>query len=157
MGYDIALTKAWLELEGLKLEKKQSVRFLADEYDIDLENKNILSVSCNIPAKDHLSILILHYFLQKLKGLPPETGQWLSFKELPGKPKELSELEWLQNSAPFGDCIITIDANRNSFILTDLENRQYDIIHVDPDWAIQDIAEVGEESKTLVKKIKEIL
>jgi len=84
-------------------------------------------------------------------------GNILSFKDLPGKPEELSELEWLQNSAPFGDCIITIDANRNSFILTDIENRQYDIIHVDPDWAIQDIAEVGDESKTLVKKIKEIL
>lgn len=84
-------------------------------------------------------------------------GRRISFSGLGGKPDELSDLEWLQNSAPFGDCIITIDANRNSFILTDLANRQYDIIHVDPDWAIQDIAEVGNESKALVNKIKEVL
>jgi len=84
-------------------------------------------------------------------------GRRISFSGLAGKPDELSDLEWLQNSAPFSDCIITIDANRNSFVLTDIENKQYDIIHVDPDWAIQDIAEVGEESKALVKKIKEIL
>jgi len=84
-------------------------------------------------------------------------GDKLSFTALEGKPEELSELEWLQNSAPFNDCIITIDANRNSFILTDIENKRYDIIRVDPNWAIQDIAEVGPESQTLVKKIKEIL
>lgn len=84
-------------------------------------------------------------------------GKKLSFSDLPGKPDELSELEWLQNSAPFNDCIITIDANRNSFILTDIENERYDIIHVDPNWAIQDIVEVGEESKPLVRKIKDLL
>jgi len=79
----------------------------------------------------------------------------LSFTGLPGKPEELSELEWLQNSAPFGNCIITIDANRNSFVLIDPENSQYDMIPFDPNWAIQDIAELSDESmKQLVKEIK---
>ena len=44
----------------------------------------MLSFSCNIPAKDYTSILVLHYLARKLKGLPPVKGEWISFKELPG-------------------------------------------------------------------------
>ncbi len=84
MGYDIALSKAWSELEDLAKDKNHSIRFLADEYSIDLEKKSILSLSCNIPAKEYLRILILHYLIQKLKGLPPMTGEWISFKQLVG-------------------------------------------------------------------------
>jgi hypothetical protein len=82
----------------------------------------------------------------------------ISFDKLPGKPEELSELEWLQNSAPFGDCIITIDANRNSFVLIDPVKGLFDMVPFDPNWAIQDIAEVSDDtSRQLVKKIKEML
>jgi hypothetical protein len=85
-------------------------------------------------------------------------GEKISFANLPGKPEELLELEWLQNSAPFDDCIITIDANRNSFILIDTVREQYDQVPFDPNWAIQDIAEIKDpETKKLVKKIKELL
>lgn len=82
----------------------------------------------------------------------------LSLTNLPGKPSELAELEWLQNSAPFDDCIITIDANRNSFVLIDTETKQYDMVTFDPNWAIQDIAEVSNSTaKELVQEIKEKL
>ncbi|MCK4569629.1 MAG: hypothetical protein KAT76_05010, partial [Bacteroidales bacterium] len=82
----------------------------------------------------------------------------LSFVNLPGKPDELASLEWLQNSAPFDDCIITIDANRNSFVLIDPDNSLYDMIPFDPNWAIQDIAGVNDAaSRKLVKEIKDKL
>lgn len=82
----------------------------------------------------------------------------LSFQELPGKPQELAELEWLQNSAPFDDCIITIDANRNAFVLFDQDTKQYDMVAFDPDWAIQDIAEIKDkETAVLLDMIRESL
>jgi hypothetical protein len=84
MGYDVALSKAWLELEGVTQDNTLSVKFLVDEYTIDLENKRILSLSCNVPAKDFLSILILHYLTQKLKGLPLISGEWINFRQLDG-------------------------------------------------------------------------
>lgn len=84
MGYEVALAKAWLELENLNREAKGSVRFLADEYEVDLENKRVLSFGCNVPAKDHIGILVLHYLIQKLKGISPVTGEWISFHQLPG-------------------------------------------------------------------------
>ncbi len=85
-------------------------------------------------------------------------GKKISFAALPGKPDELGDLEWLQNSALFDDCIITIDANRNSFVLLNPDKMKYDLIPFDHNWAIQDIAEIPDDrTKELVKKIKEIL
>lgn len=85
-------------------------------------------------------------------------GDRINFKNLGGKPSELYDLEWIQNSAPFDDCIITIDANRSAFVLIDLKSRQYDMVKFDPDWAIQDIAEVkSPQTRELVKMIKEKL
>ena len=84
MGYDIALQKAWSELIALKPKENISVKFLADEYTIDLEEKRALSLSCNAPAKEFTVILILHYLAAQLKGLPLLTNEWLSFKELSG-------------------------------------------------------------------------
>lgn len=84
MEYRIALAKAWLELESLNLEGNKSVRLLNDEYDIDLDNKRVFSIACNVVAKEHISILILHYFLQKWKGLPSTEEEWISFWQLDG-------------------------------------------------------------------------
>ena len=84
MGYDTALSKAWSELEGLVRDKDISIRFLSDKYNVDLGNKRVLSLSCNAPAKIHISILILHYLKNKLKGLPSINEEWISFKELEG-------------------------------------------------------------------------
>ena len=84
MSYDIALQKSWEELSQLNPVKISSVKFLGDEYTVDLEARKVLSLSCNVPAKDFTVILILHYLEHKLKGLPRLTGEWLSFKELSG-------------------------------------------------------------------------
>ena len=61
MGYEAALKKAWEDLANQKGPKKLSVKFLADEYSVDTQAREIISLSCNIPAKEFLSILILHY------------------------------------------------------------------------------------------------
>ncbi len=84
MEYTAAFSRAWSELAQISQEKKHFLRFLSDDYDIDLEQKRILSLSCNAPAKAHYSILILHYLIQSLKGLPPVKGEWISFKQLAG-------------------------------------------------------------------------
>jgi len=84
MGYEAALKKAWEDLANLKAPKILSIKFMADEYSVDTAAKKILSLSCNAPAKDFLSILILHYSAQKLKDLPAPGGQWLTFRELSG-------------------------------------------------------------------------
>lgn len=84
MSYELALAKAYLEIEDLTEEKKFMVKFLADEYEVDLENKRVLSLACNVLTEDYLSILILHYLIRKIKGLAPLKGEWVSFQELPG-------------------------------------------------------------------------
>ena len=84
MGYDVAINKAWEELVGLNAGGVLSVRFLADEYSVDFPQRKVISLSCNALAKDFTAILILHYLVRKLKGLPALTGEWVSFKELSG-------------------------------------------------------------------------
>jgi len=84
MGYEAALEKAWGELEGLDQRKPQSVKMLADEYEIDFEKKTVSSLSCNTPVKDFTAIIILHYLARKIGGLPEIIGEWLTFRELSG-------------------------------------------------------------------------
>jgi hypothetical protein len=84
MGYEVALKKAWEDLANLKAPNNLSVKFMADEYNVDAAARKILSLACNVLAKDFLAILILHYLAQKLKGLPGLTGQWITFRELSG-------------------------------------------------------------------------
>ncbi len=84
MGYEIAISKAWAELENLTQKKSHTVRFLDNEYNIDSEKKSVLSQSTNIPPKTHIVILLLHYLSRKIKGLPQPTGEWISFKQLDG-------------------------------------------------------------------------
>jgi len=84
MGYAAALTKAWEDLANLKPANNLAVKFLADEYSVDLTGKRVLSLSCNSAAKDWLSIIILHYAVKKLQGLPKPTGEWLTFREFSG-------------------------------------------------------------------------
>ncbi len=84
MSYAAALDKSWKELEGLKAGDSFSVKFLADEYSVDCKARKVISLSCNICAKDHAAILVLHYLASKIKGLPAPSKEWLSFKELAG-------------------------------------------------------------------------
>ena len=84
MSYDVAINKAWEELDKLKPPKFISLKFLADEYTIDLESRKVISLACNVPAKDFVAILILHYLAHKVRGITVLTGEWFSFKELSG-------------------------------------------------------------------------
>jgi hypothetical protein len=84
MGYEISLNKAWQDLANQKAPKNLTIRFLGDEYSIDIDSKRVLSLACNIAVKELTSILILHYAAQKLKGLPNRTGIWLTFREFSG-------------------------------------------------------------------------
>jgi hypothetical protein len=82
MSYEAALCKAWLEIERLSAKKSFAIKFFSDEYSVDVANRKIMSLSCNVLAKDFVSILLLHYLEQELKGLPSLSGEWISFKEL---------------------------------------------------------------------------
>ena len=74
------------------------------------------------------------------------------------KSNEITAIPELIKTLEIQGCIITIDANRNSFVLIDTVGEQYDIVPFDPSWAIQDIAEIKDtETAVLVKKIKELL
>ena len=84
MEYEVALKKAWERLAQLAGERIHSLRFLGDDYEVDIDKKTVFSVSCNVPAKVYTSILILHYLIRKINGLPPIKGEWISFKELVG-------------------------------------------------------------------------
>ncbi|PIU40905.1 MAG: hypothetical protein COS99_08350 [Candidatus Omnitrophica bacterium CG07_land_8_20_14_0_80_42_15] len=84
MSYKDALEKAWVKLKEFKADNISDIKFLADNYSIDLSSHQVVSLSCNIPPHEHVSILILHYLAKKIQGLPEVTGKWISFQELPG-------------------------------------------------------------------------
>ena len=84
MGYNIAIAKSWQELEGVAKDKTLQVRFLADEYSIDLGAKKVFSLSCNVPVKEYVSILVLHYAQKRIAGLPGTSGEWIDFRQLDG-------------------------------------------------------------------------
>ena len=86
MTYELAQGNAWNDIKELTGENKFLVRLLTDTYDVNLKNKMVFSTSCNMPAKEHVTILVLHYLIQKLKLriLPYPTGEWMDFRELDG-------------------------------------------------------------------------
>jgi len=84
MSYEVALNKAWQELENISKTDKSELKFLNDIYEIDVKRRQVLSVSCNIAAKEYLTVLILHYELKKFGGILEPTGNWISFKDVPG-------------------------------------------------------------------------
>ncbi len=70
------------------------------------------------------------------------------FSNLPGKPSELGEMEWLQNSKFAGDIIITIDSNRTSFVIIDRKRKLIDIVPYNDNWAVQDMVLMSLEEET---------
>ena len=80
------------------------------------------------------------------------------FDGLPGKPEALKNLEWLQNSMPApeqGQVFLTIDSNRNQFVLWDLKARKRAHMDYGPDWAVQDMVAVNlsPEEKDWIKNL----
>lgn len=80
------MERAWEEVLNLTGDGRFSIALLSDVYEIDLKGKAVFSTSCNIPAKDYVSILLLHYLTQRLRSgsLPGLTGEWIGFKKLEG-------------------------------------------------------------------------
>ena len=86
-----------------------------------------------------------------------ENGQTdFLFHSLKGKPAVLEGHEWVQNSFPYNDCIISIDSNRTSFVIFNPKKKLLDVIPYDPDWAIQDlvVGELGQTEKELIRSIE---
>ncbi|MBU1147452.1 MAG: DUF3786 domain-containing protein [Candidatus Omnitrophica bacterium] len=81
MGYKVALEKSWEALQG---SEKKNIRFLNDEYEIDFFKKSVLSLSCNVEAKEYYKILILHYLANEHKVSNIDNDKWISFKDLEG-------------------------------------------------------------------------
>lgn len=87
MGYQQALEKAWHDLLAISHDgETRAVKLLSGTYTVDLKNRTVFSDSCNIPAKEYTSIIILHYLAKKLRlgNLPPPSGEWIDFRQLEG-------------------------------------------------------------------------
>ncbi len=84
MSYTEAKQKAFSEIENLSLQKNFSVKFLVDEYEINVENKSVLSLSGNVPTPEYLAVLILHYLIKRIEGLLPLKNEWINFRQLSG-------------------------------------------------------------------------
>lgn len=87
MGYQRALEKAWEALsEAGPGENTFRIGLLSDNYTVNIAERTVFSDSCNVPAKEYVSIIILHYLAAKLrsKSLRAQTGTWIDFKELEG-------------------------------------------------------------------------
>lgn len=63
----------------------------------------------------------------------------LSAKNLDGKPEFLVDMEWIQNTLSYNGLLIAIDSNRTSFLVIDPQNKRYDLIPYDDNWAVQDL------------------
>jgi len=83
LSYLQALNKAWKELSNIT-ENNHTVQFLSDSYKVNLDSKSIICLSDNKQAKEFISILVLHYLIQDVKGIDSPSGEWASFRQLEG-------------------------------------------------------------------------
>lgn len=61
------------------------------------------------------------------------------FSQLPGKPEEVGDCEWLQLVIPISkDRFLGLDANRG-IIICDTVQHRYEVLHPDPNWCLQDV------------------
>ena len=84
MGCEIALGKAWAELEKIAFSPRSNVQFLTDTYEVNVSDRTILQQSSLLPAEDYLSVLIHHYLIGCLKHGYRPSGDWVSFKDIWG-------------------------------------------------------------------------
>ncbi len=81
--YKVAMDNAWKKLQSLSDEKSFEIGFMGDKYSVDIDSKRVLSFSCNAAVKDNISVLLLHYLISDLKGIPAPKNEWISFKNVP--------------------------------------------------------------------------
>jgi hypothetical protein len=84
MGYEIALNRAWDELEELSPSDEFNVTFLKDIHEVRVSERLVLRQPAGVPAREEAAILVLHYLigLQK-RGYRPG-GEWVSFRQIEG-------------------------------------------------------------------------
>lgn len=81
--YKVALDISWERLKALTDKSHFEISFMGDSYSIDEGSRSMYSLSCNTPAREDAAVLILHYLLSDLKGIPPLKREWVSFKDVP--------------------------------------------------------------------------
>lgn len=86
MSYRQAVEKAWKDVSALTNEDRFSVKFLSNVHDINMIEKRATLAVSNVTAKDHVTIILLHYLARKLAfgKLPELSGEWIDFNELEG-------------------------------------------------------------------------
>jgi len=79
------------------------------------------------------------------------------FQNIEGKNELLSDFEWIQNSVVKGNLVVSIDSNRNCFIIFDTEKKLIDMVPFDENFAIQDLVfgSLNSAQKEKLKSIKE--
>ena len=82
MKLESAITMSWDNLLGSGISNNTKVKFLGDEYIVNIKLRKVFSLPHNTPIEDHLTVLILHYLSQKIAGLPVISGEYLSFNGL---------------------------------------------------------------------------
>ncbi len=86
MGYGQALDGAWGSIERFTDKNRLEVSLLSLSYIIDTGKKSVVLKSTDAPAKEYVSIIILHYLARSLspEKLPAPTGEWIDFSQLKG-------------------------------------------------------------------------
>ncbi|NUO10136.1 MAG: DUF3786 domain-containing protein [Candidatus Brocadia sp.] len=82
MSFELAITRSWDNLLGSGISDNTKVKFLGNEYIVNVKSRKVLSLPHNTPIEDHLTVLILHYLSQNIAGLPAVSGEYLSFHGL---------------------------------------------------------------------------
>lgn len=83
MGYEIAMERAWKELEEAPSAFEAAVPFLTDVYQVNPKERTISS-ALSVPLRDDVSLLVLHYLIGIRKERPVEKEEWISFREIEG-------------------------------------------------------------------------
>ncbi|MCK5028599.1 MAG: hypothetical protein KAR57_03125 [Bacteroidales bacterium] len=79
------------------------------------------------------------------------------FQNIEGKSELLLDFEWIQNSVISGSLVVSIDSNRNCFVIFDTEKKLIDLVPFDDNFAIQDLVfgSLSSNQKENLKNIKE--
>jgi hypothetical protein len=85
MNYDIALGRAWDEIERSSHSSRYVIHLLTETYEVDVDNRTVVCMPSCILADEVIAALVLHYIIgiQKQKGYSP-SGEWISSRELKG-------------------------------------------------------------------------
>ncbi len=73
------------------------------------------------------------------------------FGHLPNKAEEMGSSEWLQNTDYHEGVFMTVDSNRNAFVLFDIQAKKMSAVPYDGNWAVQDLV-VTSLSKVEIKR-----